>query len=57
MLNYKGRQDFLKICSNNDSNPDYLKFRIPKNEVLLKQAVHSFQLKLLRKNESCGTGP
>ena len=31
----------------------FLKFRIPKNKVFSEQAVHSFQLKLLRKEISC----
>ena len=51
LLNCKYRLDFLKNCNNNII-PDLLRFRIPKNEVFSDQAVHSFQLKLLRKEIS-----
>ena len=52
LLNCKYRLDFLKNCNNNEIIPDFLRFRIPKNEVFSGQAVHSFQLKLLRKEIS-----
>ena len=50
LLNFKYRLGFLKNCNNNDINPDFLRLRIPKNE---DRAVHSFQIKLLRKEISC----
>ena len=42
------RIEFLKQCLNNDIIPDFLRFRAPKNEIFSEQAVHSFQLKLLK---------
>ena len=42
----------MKNCNNNDIIPDFLRFRIPKNEVFSDQVVHSFQLKLLGKEIS-----
>ena len=42
----------MKNCKNNDIIPDFFRFRIPKNEVFSDQAVHSFQLKHLRKEIS-----
>ena len=40
--------DFLKECLNNDMISDFLRFRAPKKEIFSKQALHSFQLKLLK---------
>ena len=42
------RIEFLKQCQNNDVIPDFLRFRAPKNDIFSEQAVHSFQLKLLK---------
>ena len=42
------RKKFLKNCLSTDIIPDFLKFRVPKTDVLSDQAVHSFQLKMLR---------
>ena len=42
------RIEFLKQCLNNDIIPDFLRFRAPKNEIFSEQALHSFQLKLLK---------
>ena len=44
---------FLRIkfqikCLDNDIIPDFLRFRVPDNGVFSDQAVHSFQLRLLR---------
>ena len=40
------RIKFLRIY--NDNIPDFLRFRVPDNGVFSDQAVHSFQLRLLR---------
>ena len=42
------RIKFLKKCLDNDIIPDFLRFCVPDNGVFLDQAVHSFQLRLLR---------
>ena len=42
------RIKFLRNCLNNDIIPDFLRFRVPDNGVFSDQAVHSFQLRLLR---------
>ena len=42
----------MKKKNKNDIIPVFLKFRIRKNEVFSEEAVHSFQLKLLRKEKS-----
>ena len=39
---------FLRKCLDNDIIPDFLRFRVPDNGVFSDQAVHSFQLRLLR---------
>ena len=39
---------FLRKCQSNDIIPEFLRFRVPENGVFSDQAVHSFQLKLLR---------
>ena len=46
------RLKFLRKCLKNDLIPDFLKFRVPKNGFFLDQAVHNFQLKLLRTETS-----
>ena len=46
------RLKFLRKCLKNDLIPDFLKFRVPENEVFSDQAVHNFQLKLLRTETS-----
>ena len=43
---------FLRKCLKNDLIPDFLKFRVPENGVFSDQAVHNFQLKLLRTETS-----
>ena len=48
VTNCNYRIEFLKQCLNNDIIPDFLRFRAPKNEIFFEQAVHSFQLKLLK---------
>ena len=40
------RIKFLRKCLNNDITPDFLRFRVPDNDVFSDQAVHSFQLRL-----------
>ena len=42
------RIKFLRKCLDNDIIPDFLRFRVPDNGVFSDQAVHSFQLRLLR---------
>ena len=42
------RIEFLKQCLSNDIIPDFLRFGAPKNDFFSEQAVHSFQLKLLK---------
>ena len=42
------RLKFLRKCLKNDLLQDILKFRVPENGVFSDQAVHTFQLKLLR---------
>ena len=42
------RIKFLRKCLVNDIIPDFLRFRVPDNGVFSDQAVHSFQLRLLR---------
>ena len=42
----------LKKCLKNDLIPEFLKFRFPGNGVFSDQAVHNFQLKLLRTETS-----
>ena len=42
------RLKFLRKCLINDLIPDFLKFRVPENGVFSDQAVHNFQMKLLR---------
>ena len=39
---------FLRKCLKNELIPDFLNFRVPENGVFSDQAVHNFQLKLLR---------
>ena len=46
------RLKFLRKCLKNDLIPDFLKFRVPENGVFSDQAVHNFQLKLLRTETS-----
>ena len=46
------RLKFLGKCLKNDLIPDFLMLRIPENGVFLDQAVHNFQLKLLRTETS-----
>ena len=43
------RIEFLKQCNNNDIIPDILRFHAPKKVFFSEQAVHSFQLKFLKK--------
>ena len=38
----------MRKCLDNDVKPDFLRFRVPDNGVFSDQAVHSFQLRLLR---------
>ena len=45
------RLTFLRKCLKNDLIPDFLKFRVPR-KVFLDQAVHNFQMKLLRTETS-----
>ena len=47
-INCHQRNEFLRICLENDIIPDFLRFRVPENGVFLNQEVHSFQTKLLR---------
>ena len=43
------RNKFLRKCLDSDIIPDFLQFRVPDNGVFLSdQAVHSFQLRLIR---------
>ena len=42
------RFKFLIKCLDNDIRSDFLRFRVPDNCVFLDQAVHRFQLRLLR---------
>ena len=42
------RIKFLRKCLDNDIIPDFLRFRVPDNGIFSDQAVHSFQLRLLR---------
>ena len=46
------RLKFMRKCLKNDLIPDFLKFRFPENGVFSDQAVHNFQLKLLRTETS-----
>ena len=46
------RVNFLINCLSTDIIPDFLKFRVPKTNVFLDKAVHSFQQKLLRSETS-----
>ena len=46
------RLKFLRKCLKNDLIPDLLKFRVPENGFFSDQAVHNFQLKLLRTETS-----
>ena len=50
---YKINSSFLRIkfqkkCLDNDIISDFLQFRVPDNGVISDEAVHSFQLRLLR---------
>ena len=40
--------EFLKQCISNDTSANFLRFCNPKNKDHSEQAVHSFQLKILR---------
>ena len=46
------RLKFLRKCLKNDLIPDFLKFKVPENGFFSDQAVHNFQLKLLRTETS-----
>ena len=46
--NSRCRINSLKNCLSTDIIPDFLKFCVPKTDVFSNQAVHLFQLKLLR---------
>ena len=52
------KNDFSEKMSEKRSNliPDFLKFRVPENGVFSDQAVHNFQLKLLRTETSRANG-
>ena len=48
VTSYNCRIEFLKPCIKNYINLHFLRFRAPKNEVFSEQALHSFQLKILK---------
>ena len=47
------RVQFLKQCLDNRLIPRFLRFKVPSNGVFNDEAVHSFQLRLLRNELTC----